>query len=529
MLKLNNQEISSIYFNNQKINRYYFNGVMYEFYKPYIDYKWSNTVTKNGLEEVENSGSFELGLSQYFGQGCWFNGIDQNVTIPINATIQTEIKRVNGVVEINTNTQVLTNYKIYSGSGDKVYKDLYMFNRALTPAEIEKYTNQPNQFFTDALGDNSCILAMPMCEKDKYVRNYKNYSEIPQAIAYTTSYGWVDNEDFTYSVNKDTGWFYLCRNTTPNGLYYVSFEIISITYGRVQFDNEIDANVNATTQGLFKGIIEVKNNKLKFTTGNTGAIATVQNLEVKRLTGIYPVTNYLTTCRTNAQRLPYGLQTSGFKRDSNGLILSKSNFLEADGVGYGNTGWVSRADKDWSIELICKNNKLTTGTIGIIGTDGTSSNNRFRIYAYYHPSSNTRRPHVWIEDQYIAQPTGVEVPDVYLITVTYNSVAKRYRYYLNGTLVGFRDIPNFKNSLPLKIFQYATYQVWETPLRHIRIHEKPLTQEEITNNFNAYDKLGLFTESGLPPEPTPTIPQYGIVDEEGNYLIDEDGNFITWE
>lgn len=31
--------------------------------------------------------------------------------------------------------------------------------------------------------------------------------------------------------------------------------------------------------------------------------------------------------------MPYGLQTSGFKRDNNGLILGKSNSLECDGVG----------------------------------------------------------------------------------------------------------------------------------------------------------------------------------------------------
>lgn len=270
-------------------------------YNPYINYSWSQTLTVEGNQQIKDTGTSGLNLQQFFGQGCWFNGIDQkldfetttsfnnvggvaftfktsslmkNVYIFSNRTSNNrlylnltgnELRLGLGggfivipfALQVNTVYKVLINFNdgnynfiindnifegTYSGVVDEslftlnntlkytkytdsyLYKDLYMFNRQLTQTEIDKYNNQPNQFFMDSLEDDSCILAMPMCEKGNLVRNYKN--------------------------NTD-----------------------------------------------------------------------------------YPISNYLTTCRTNAQRLPYGLQTSGFKRDTNGMILSKSDFLECDGVG----------------------------------------------------------------------------------------------------------------------------------------------------------------------------------------------------
>lgn len=464
-------------------NKGFIFGVGKNKYSPYINYSWSQTLTVGGNQQIKDTGTSGLNLQQFFGQGCWFNGIDMQITIPINATIQTEIKRVNGVVEINTNTQNLTNYNVYSGTGAKVYKDLYMFNRVLTQTEIDKYNNQPNQFFMDSLEDNSCVLAMPMCEKDRYIRNYKNYSEIPQTITYTTLNGWVDNEDFTYSVNKDTGWWYLYRDTNlPNGLYYVSFEVTSITSGRVQFDNEVDANFSATTQGLFKGIIEIKSNKLKFTTvGSTGGIATVRNLEVKQLTSTYPIANYLTTCRTNAQRLSYGLQTSGFKRDSNGLILSKSNFLEADGVGYGDTGWIADTTNDFSIE--CVFNRLLNTYDVIFGTGiGLASDFRFRAdstkftFTFGSPTKTINSP----------SATGS-----HLVSVIYKADTKTYIMFIDGVLIDSQSGIEVTNSASV-VGLLSNSRGTPTPsstgtsARLFKVHQKALTQEEITKNFNKY-------------------------------------------
>ena len=337
-------------------NKGFIFGTITDKYNPYINYSWSQTLTVGGNQQIKDSGTAGLNLQQFFGQGCWFNGIDMQVTIPVNETIQTEIKRVNGVTEINTNTQNLTNYNVYSGSGAKVYKDLYMFNRVLTQTEIEKYTNQPNQFFMDSLEDSSCILAMPLCEKDSFVRNYKSYSEGSNLVV-DGNFGnqslWVIGDSTKISIsgnavnfNNSSSFVYptpsLAIFNTPitiNKCFMVELEVFNYQSGsaRVEIGASV-ANNNATpfltSNGKYQFIVQhTTNSSYRPILRAINFIGSITNLRVKELTSIYPITNYLATCRTNAQRLSYGLQTSGFKRDSNGLILSKSNFLECDGVG----------------------------------------------------------------------------------------------------------------------------------------------------------------------------------------------------
>lgn len=289
-------------------NKGFIFGATTDKYNPYINYSWSQTLTVGANQQIKDTGTAGLNLQQFFGQGCWFNGIDQAINLSSIPTIGSDqtfnitfvadstktirlhdtnnsitggrqflLQAISGSLQIYkgiswetispvvVGTQYILNcvytasnktvscyvnglfvrdiimdYHYSTGSSsfriiasvsnaggsyfNGIIKDLYMFDRVLTQPEIDKYNNQPNQFFMDSLEDSSCVLAMPMCEKNNIVRNYKN--------------------------NTD-----------------------------------------------------------------------------------YPITNYLATCRTNAQRLSYGLQTSGFKRDSNGLILSKSNYLECDGVG----------------------------------------------------------------------------------------------------------------------------------------------------------------------------------------------------
>lgn len=348
-------------------------------YNQYINYSWSQTLTVDGNQKIKNTGTAELNLQQFFGQGCWFNGIDMQITIPVNATIQTEIKRVDGVAEINTNTQVLTNYNVYNGSGAKVYKDLYMFNRQLTQAEIDKYNNQPNQFFMDSLEDSSCILAMPMCEKNNLVRNYKN--------------------------NTD-----------------------------------------------------------------------------------YPITNYLTTCRTNAQRLPYGLQTSGFKRDINGLILSKSNFLEADGVGYSNTGWIIDTANNFSIECVFNRPSNTAFTFGL-GL-GLASDLRFRADSTKFSLS------FGSPTKYIDSTSSVGSS---LVIINYKSDTKTYSMFINGVLIGSQSGSEVINStISVGLLSNTRGTIVPSSVgvsaRLFSVHTKALTQEEITKNFNKYQTQGLLNE-----------------------------------
>ena len=101
-------------------------------YNPLINYDWSTTTT-SGLRYLKDVGSTpKYNASMYFGRGAYLNGVDQSITVPINKTIQTALKRVNGVVTIDETSQVLTS-SVISGLG--VHKDYYLFTRLLTTAE----------------------------------------------------------------------------------------------------------------------------------------------------------------------------------------------------------------------------------------------------------------------------------------------------------------------------------------------------------------------------------------------------------
>lgn len=136
---------------------------------------------KRYLKDVGSTQTYNA--SMYFGRGAYLNGVDQTITVPINTTIRTALKRVNGIVIINETSQILTNYVI---SGLGVHKDYYLFTRLLTTAEKDSYTNTPEAFYAMAQADITCVLNMPMCETSSTVRNYKTGIDHP-ITNYTTS------------------------------------------------------------------------------------------------------------------------------------------------------------------------------------------------------------------------------------------------------------------------------------------------------------------------------------------------------
>ena len=424
-------------------------------YNPYINYNWSQTLTVANNQQIKDTGTSGLNLQQFFGQGCWFNGIDQKLNFETTSsfnnvgsiafTFETSsvIKNIymfsnrfssnrfylnltggevrlglgGGYVVIpftillNTVYSVITSFQnnsykfiingnvfegTYIGNVDEryftlnntemytqytdiyLYKDLYMFNRLLTTTEIEKYNNQPNQFFMDSLEDSSCILAMPMCEKNNGVRNYKT-------------------------------------------------------------------NTN------------------------------------------YPITNYLTTCRTNAQRLPYGLQTSGFKMDTAGLILSKSNFLETDGVGYGNTGWIPKWNEDFTVETVFEVSN---------DTEFRLNGNNYANGVYFGKHTSSKNLYARVFGSGVVPLANTK--DIACLTFSYNWQTKEVKQYVDGVLVGTQLATQTTNSgLPVLLGMVAlgseNYPVIK-PIRAFKVHQKILTQEEITKNYTKFVNQGLLNE-----------------------------------
>lgn len=423
------------------------------YYKPYINYTWSNTFQVADKMYSKNIGNSGQDLQLFSGQGCWFNGIDQNIAIETVTPAETSpiwsicfnvntassnkyiVRTIGGILKVLWFNSGLTYYNgsgnikldttnsnragsyVITSNGVSIYtylnnilistisqtvgqlsfglikdlagyssanaylgilKDVYLFKKALLETEIEKYNNQTNQFFMDSLGDSSCILAMPMCEKNNLVRNYKN--------------------------NTD-----------------------------------------------------------------------------------YPITNYLATCRTNAQRLPYGLQTSGFKRDTNGLILSSSNFLELDGVGYCNTMWTPKWNEDFTVETVLEmSNDLEFRLNG----------NTYANGVYFGENTTGNSLYVKVFGSPTLSITNTK--NIVCLTFSYNKQSKEVKGYIDGvfnTTVLATQTTN--STLPVLLGMVAlsgtNYPVIK-PIRLFKVHSKVLNQEEITKNFNKYQSQGLLNE-----------------------------------
>ena len=306
-------------------------------YIPLINYDWSTTTT-SGLRYLKDVGSTPTyNASMYFGRGAYLNGVDQSITVPINTIIQTALKRVNGIVTINETSQILTNYVI---SGLGVHKDYYLFTRLLTTAEKDSYTNTPEAFYAMAQADSTCLLNMPMCETDGYVRNMKSYSEGIELLEQDTtlwllSGGWSTDgvslicNSSAYDIATIPGRFIY----TINDIYYCKIEIFNYVSGTLQLQAGSSWIDLPKANGLYFLVFKATGTEFNLRSKG-GFIGSVSTKNIKQLSGVHAITNYTTSVRDNAKNLQYGLQTCKFVRDSLGMIQTASDYLVCNGTGY---------------------------------------------------------------------------------------------------------------------------------------------------------------------------------------------------
>lgn len=338
-------------------------------YNPLINYDWSTTTT-SGLRYLKDVGSTPTyNASMYFGRGAYLNGVDQSITVPINATIQTSLKRVNGVVTINETSQTLTNYVI---SGLGVHKDYYLFTRLLTTAEKDSYTNTPELFYAMAQADSACVLNMPMCETSSTVRNYKTGTD-------------------------------------------------------------------------------------------------------------YPITNYTSSVRNNAKNLQYGLQTCKFVRDSLGVIQTASDYLECDGVGYANTGWIVDTTKDFTVEFTKYVNHRSDASDWLSQESGLHSKLRITTSKYSGG---------WLEmkvDNNVASINISTLQGTFVSIVIVAVAWSNFKVYVNKVL---KTTTAFVNTVvDIQGFRLGSGLSWningeprnfeKNPITKFKVHNKALTNEEI--------------------------------------------------
>ena len=390
-----------------------------------------------------------------------------------------------------------------------VLKDMYIFNRALTQSEITQFYEQPEAFYAMAQADSTCMLNMPMCETDKYVRNMKSYSlgtnladiNLSSIITGTGNTIVQDVNVFNISsVTASNAVYYpiivFSPNTFTSDLYNIEVEVKctsgTLKVARLECTSSLAPNdiLTAGTTKTYSIVAGFENFG-----GRRGAIildglnyptytAEVTVKRVEKITaGIYPITNYTSSVRDNAKKLQYGLQTCKFVRNSLGVIQRASDYLECDGVSYANTGWTPDLTKELSIEFIVKNNDNLTENILIGCVDAPAER-----LALGFRGKNARILLGNVHPQYTIAST------VYYGTLTMTGIAGQSIMYINGVSKGL--VGESTLGIPLSMFwlggiPLANYK--KIGIRLFKVHNKVLTQAEITKNYNSYVAKGLLT------------------------------------
>ena len=495
-------------------------------YNPLINYDWSTTTTR-GLRYLKDVGSTPIyNASMYFGRGAYLNGVDQTITVPINTTIQTALKRVNGIVTINETSQTLTDYVI---SGLGVHKDYYLFTRLLTTAEKDSYINTPELFYAMAQADSTCVLNMPMCETDKYVRNMKTYS-VSATNLFTSGFSAATNSMITditngYSIVKTS-------SDTITWMAITNTKLVAETIVKMCFNFTLVAGstypvvVGAyTSRGLnsLSTPYQVKEgyNELVVPSWVNTRLVYLQitpitstftwnftNIIVNALSGIYPIQNYTSSVRDNAKNLQYGLQTCKFVRDSLGVIQSASNYLECDGVGYIKTQWVPTGTDVFTLETV-----ITPALVSKLQTHGNYGTSINEVQIGVTSSNLVFASSLNSETVYLPYTENMHVCIV--------SDGVQSYYYCNNVLIKttYNNSGSTVNPFAFGGVNSGTiFNPTYDTLRLFKIHAIAYTSSQVDAAYYALAKKNTIAYDVIPDE--------CLYDENGNVYIDESGNYI---
>lgn len=492
-------------------------------YNPLINYDWSNTFQVANKMYSKNIGNSGQDLQLFSGQGFKSNGTNQTITIPVNATVLTEIKRVNGSVVLNTNQQIITNYVIGTGAA-AVHTDYFLFTDVLTADEIALYSANPNQFFQnvqDGVIDN-CVLNMPLHGVDKYQVDYSRYAlstsiytssglynsapsntriaQVTQGLLFEAGKTYSINYTFTDNVNIGNFSLYIPPSSN-NGVS------VSINIARTSSNQDFIVRIPST----FTKLDGTASAYFWLTVNGTATSTTFQNISVKEISGVNEVINYTADCVTLAKQLPYGSQEANFFHTSSGVPIRTglSPFFESTPYwnNYGNTGWVCSGENDWTIDFVGL--FQTKALEQTHGTAYSTSNNRIALGV-----TPLGIPFARCGGNIINFSTLSKFDTLLNLVLVYKSTAKTFELYMNGIYATAHTNINFigsVNPFHLGSLGINTYKV-DAAVRLFKVHTKALTREDITKNFNEYTAKGLFANF--------------LLDENGNYIKDESNNYI---
>ena len=414
-------------------------------YNPLINYSWSTTTT-GGLRYLKDVGSTSTyNASMYFGRGAYFNGVDQGIT-NIPYTLQSQkLSLLLNVVTISA----AANQYIYKVG---LLNPLIWRNGSL----IRVYISGVNHNVYDA-GTATSLGSIAVTVDEGILKFYLN-----GVLKYTApcgSIGTTGTVKFAYDGAPSS-----YANTTIKDAYAFN-KVLTQTEITQAYEQPEAFYAMAQTDSTC-----VLNMPMCETS------STVRNYK----TGIdYAITNYTTSVRNNAKNLQYGLQTCKFVRDGLGVIQSASDYLECDGVGYANTGYLPIQNSIFTIDICLASYSLKQFGIGI-------GYNKVRIVILnnnVYIQANQANGGILVQEKYV-QGTYKNV------TLVYNKGT--LKGYINGVLIGTKSGLVLTDTQYIPI-GYTSEHIGIGDVRLFKVHDKELTQAEITANFNSYVSKGLLS------------------------------------
>ncbi|MCT4632796.1 MAG: LamG domain-containing protein [Firmicutes bacterium] len=388
-------------------------------------------------------------------------------------------------------------------------KDLYIFSRVLTPTEITKAYQYPEQFYIDVKTGvvPNCVLNMPLTDwkndGDSYRRDEVGYSEGSELVTggdFNNPSDWTIPSSCEISGGKLVATNLLTSeeitqpiSTTSGNIYLVSIDVDELTSGELQIGFSGGTSVyseNITSSGNHSFILVSNGNGLVKIRARTSSFnGSVDNISVKQLSGIYPIENYTNDC--NADNIQYGSMSNLMVTDTFGRYLSKSPYLEGDGSSYGDTGYIFRDDTDWTVYTIIDYASLPS-TNESIGTYSITTTKRFTIF---HEQDDNLKVRI---GTIITPNLGNPIGEAKFIAVKYRHSDNMFQVKINDVVVQDWTLTDFETAeftFTLGKRNRGTNTInnyfMVNPTRDFKTKEVLTTDEEDTEAYSKAVKKGL--------------------------------------
>lgn len=432
-------------------------------YNPYISYKW-DVITTNNNRYFVDSGKSKTNANLFSGQGAKFNGTNQYLNTNIILSFSENFTIIGNIPYVN-------------------YRSQGAFYSAGCRAHIEV----GNSLFQVAIGSQYKSYQVPNGTTNiDYVISYNATSKDVKVVSKTLS---LNDTWTTQTPVENTIPYYIGArndNGTATGACPGIYKDFIFTK-ELLTDTQINSYYTDIETFLYKNESDILMSSSGLDIGKIIAWFPMCEIDrnVKNMkTGTnHTITNYTETVRSEAKSLSYGLQNARIKRDSLGVYkyLVKDRMI-CDGASYADTKWKA-LKSNFTIEIIQEFSKD-----GGYHISGKNDSGRIFLGESYEIGKAIFR----MKDRTY---TAMADSNIVYLTMSYNAMSDTFNYYVNGVLKGISDVVGYINGT-LNFFlgnENNSFLFVKKQILLFEVHDKILSQEEITKNYNKYLTKGLLS------------------------------------